>query len=143
MSRMKDYVIDLMNDGVIFMPFKPLKFCSYPGCIALVESGRCQAHQIDYGQQRKHYDQTKRADYHKLYNTAKWLKLRQLILSEQPFCVICNDIGLIVRATEVDHIKDHCGDTALFYDCDNLQPLCKACHSSKTARTRGFARNKK
>ncbi len=36
------------------------------------------------------------------------------------------------RANEVDHIKPHNGDLALFWDESNWQSLCKACHSRKT-----------
>jgi 5-methylcytosine-specific restriction protein A len=36
--------------------------------------------------------------------------------------------------TVVDHIKPHKGDEELFYDINNLQPLCKCCHDRKTAK---------
>ena len=42
--------------------------------------------------------------------------------------------GKITLATDVDYIVPHRGDPALFYDETNLQSLCKACHSRKTAK---------
>ncbi|WP_415405336.1 HNH endonuclease [Tateyamaria sp. SN3-11] len=33
------------------------------------------------------------------------------------------------RATLVDHITPHKGDTNLFWDRTNWQPLCITCHS--------------
>jgi 5-methylcytosine-specific restriction protein A len=42
-----------------------------------------------------------------------------------------------VAANEVDHIKPHKGDMALFWDSSNWQSLCKPCHSAKTATEDG------
>jgi 5-methylcytosine-specific restriction protein A len=48
----------------------------------------------------------------------------------EPLCRSCRGQGKIVAATEVDHIvpKQDGGADAF----DNLQPLCKPCHSRKT-----------
>jgi 5-methylcytosine-specific restriction protein A len=67
-------------------------------------------------------------EYHRLYNTAHWKRLRALQLREHPLCEYCTQLGLTVLATVADHVKPHGGDTALFYDAQNLQSLCKACH---------------
>ena len=40
-------------------------------------------------------------------------------------------------ATDVDHIVPHRGDARLLYDENNLQSLCKSCHSRKTATEDG------
>ena len=48
--------------------------------------------------------------------------------------------GRRVRATDVDHIRDHRGDWALFTDRSNLQSLCHSCHSRKTMREQGQIR---
>ena len=38
-------------------------------------------------------------------------------------------------AKEVDHIIPHKGNMKLFWDSDNnWSPLCKSCHSKKTAK---------
>lgn len=37
-------------------------------------------------------------------------------------------LGRVVMASVVDHIKPHRGNLELFLDADNLQSLCKRCH---------------
>ncbi|WP_234463967.1 HNH endonuclease signature motif containing protein [Paracoccus caeni] len=38
------------------------------------------------------------------------------------------------RAAEVDHIIPHRGDEARFWNVNNLQCLCKVCHSTTKQR---------
>jgi 5-methylcytosine-specific restriction endonuclease McrA len=59
-----------------------------------------------------------------VYRTARWLKLRRMVLSRQPVCVVCCN----ALATEVDHINGVNTDMR----SSNLQSLCKPCHSRKT-----------
>jgi 5-methylcytosine-specific restriction enzyme A len=60
------------------------------------------------------------------------------ILEREPLCRRCAAAGRVVAATEVDHIHPkRAGGPEAF---DNLQPLCKPCHSAKTAREMGGAR---
>ena len=59
------------------------------------------------------------------------------MLRERPFCVRCLERGEYTIATVVDHIKPHKGDSELFFDVKNLQPLCKVCHDIKTATEDG------
>jgi 5-methylcytosine-specific restriction protein A len=59
----------------------------------------------------------------------RWQKLRAAFLIQHPQCAACHD-----PANEVDHIIPHRGNQAKLYDWDNLQSLCKPCHSKKTAR---------
>lgn len=69
--------------------------------------------------------------------TRKWEKARAIFLRQNPLCVACMFLhGRPRAATEVDHIIPHRGDYKLFWDRDNWQPLCKPCHSSKTAKER-------
>ena len=76
--------------------------------------------------------------YRKLYGTKRWRALRQKILTSDPYCRMptCHKI-----ASVVDHIIPHRGDLTLFYDEDNLQPLCKTCHDSHKQRDerRGYS----
>jgi 5-methylcytosine-specific restriction endonuclease McrA len=65
---------------------------------------------------------------------SKWQKARFHYLSAHPLCKLCNDIGQIAESTVVDHIKPHGGDWSLFWDSQNWQPLCKACHDSVKKR---------
>ena len=63
---------------------------------------------------------------------ARWRKLRVMILAREPYCQAegCNE-----WATEVDHIVP---TTAGGTDrVDNLQALCKSCHSRKTSTEDG------
>ena len=69
-----------------------------------------------------------------LYNSKTWKKLRTNQLMEEPFCQECSTDDKPKLATEVDHIKPHKGDEFSFFDSDNLQSLCKICHSRKTAK---------
>lgn len=69
-----------------------------------------------------------------LYKTAEWQGLRRVILSMSPVCRMClSDSGVYTEAKVVDHIEPHRGDPKLFWDKENLQPLCKPCHDAKTA----------
>lgn len=60
-------------------------------------------------------------------NSTRWRRLRRAILSQEPLCRHCNGV-----ATEVDHISGDPSDNTR----DNLQGLCKPCHSHKTGRER-------
>ena len=77
-----------------------------------------------------------RPEYHTLYNTSAWRRLRKSVLAASPLCVRCTQHGLVVRATDVDHVIAHKGDRGLFYARSNLQTLCKSCHSWKTNRSK-------
>lgn len=67
------------------------------------------------------------------YNSRAWRKLRQRILDSEPLCRSCKAKGIITEATEIDHIKP-INESGNKWDINNLQPLCKSCHSSKTAK---------
>ncbi len=60
-------------------------------------------------------------------NSTRWRKLRARILAEEPLCRMCSE-----PATDVDHISGDPSDNRRV----NLQGLCHACHSHKTARER-------
>lgn len=59
-----------------------------------------------------------------------------MVLAREPLCAECKQGGMVVAASEVDHIIPLAdGGTN---DPENLQALCKACHSRKTARQMGW-----
>jgi 5-methylcytosine-specific restriction protein A len=67
------------------------------------------------------------------YSHPAWKKLRRAVLWARPLCEACN----LARSTQVDHVKAHKGDWALFTAESNLQALCHSCHSAKTVRRDG------
>ncbi len=69
------------------------------------------------------------------YDTARWKRLRNMVLARDPLCVECLGFGIIRSATHVDHIKPLSeGGTN---HKDNLQGLCASCHNRKTAKQDG------
>ena len=66
--------------------------------------------------------------WRKLYNTARWKRIRLLQLNAEPLCQFCKRSEDIVIADVVDHITPHKGDVYLFFDANNLQSLCYPCH---------------
>lgn len=101
-----------------------------PRCPALVEKGTtyCPAHARQREQARPN------ADARRWYHTARWQRLRALVLMEEPLCRDCQAQGQVTASTDVDHITPHRGDAGRFWDSANLQGLCHACHSRKTQR---------
>lgn len=63
-------------------------------------------------------------------------RLRNYVITQEPFCRPCAEAGRTVLAVEVDHIKELQHGGAML-DEDNLQPICHACH---VAKTKGQAR---
>ncbi len=115
------------------MPHKAKHPCHYPLCPGLAESGKryCEKHKHLEGK-----DLPKdRRPYRPQYKGA-WPRLRALYLKRNPLCVECKKKGLVVEATEVDHIAPIRERPELRLVWSNLQALCKSCHSRKTARER-------
>ena len=99
---------------------KTLSVCLEPGCPTLTDQKRCPPHQ-------RQYDQAHRGEHRSIYKTRRWQLLRWRILNAEPACRECD-----APASEVDHIVS-LEDGGPPYHPDNLQPLCKPCHSRKTA----------
>ena len=111
------------------MASKPLRPCRHPGCGALVSGGYCDRHQPRRPERRE-----AAKAWRWMYQTDTWKQLRAARLLAEPFCRECAGRGVRRYATDVDHIRDHKGDWALFTDPGNLESLCHSCHSRKTAR---------
>jgi 5-methylcytosine-specific restriction protein A len=107
------------------MPNSAMRPCSYPGCNALVRSGRCEQHPMDHALFHN-------PEHQKLYNTARWRRRSQAQLIKQPWCEACLRANVYTAATESDHVERHNGDVRKFFG-GRLQSLCASCHSRKTA----------
>ena len=109
-----------------------VKLCTYPGCSCLVSNGaRCPRHKAV--KKQIFTQRTKSREYHNLYESARWRQLRKGFLKKNPFCFVCGK-----EATIADHITPHRGNIELFYNEDNLQPMCWSCHSAKTLRENNY-----
>ena len=104
------------------MPPRTPRPCPRPGCPNLRP---CPDH-------TRPDNRTDRTQSRTVYNSTQWKNLRRQILELNPDCNgypegICHN-----GATEVDHVLpvEDGGDP---FDETNLQPLCKRCHSRKTA----------
>ncbi|WP_210357635.1 HNH endonuclease [Sphingomonas beigongshangi] len=75
--------------------------------------------------------------WRKWYKTARWQRLRMVILRRDLFTCQWPGCGRIEADTSqlvADHRKPHRGNDALFWDPDNLWCLCKPCHDSAKQR---------
>ena len=106
-----------------------MQFCGEPGCGVLVPSGRCATHAP-----RDRYARPGYAATHAWYGSLRWRLLRAEMLRAEPFCRVCRADGLNVLTQDIDHITKHDGDPALFWNRENLQGLCRSCHTRKTTR---------
>lgn len=100
----------------------------HPSCPALVGSGYCEKHQKRKEEQRRAWRGPRK------YDLREWRDgVRKRQLEREPLCRHCKANGLLVPATDVDHIDgDKWNDMP-----SNLQSLCHPCHSIKTAKQDG------
>ncbi len=120
----------------------PPKPCAKTGCASLVFSGEkfCEKHSDNESVNYRLTASQRGYGY-------RWQKASRNYLKSHPLCIDCQSKGLVVVAREVDHIIPHrLGEAKLsgnkrliadayklFWSEDNWQPLCKSCHSRKTA----------
>ncbi len=84
----------------------------------------------------KHNWNNRRTPPSPLYRTKAWKATRNFMLRREGLCRQCRSEGLITAGEEVDHIVPHrefCAAGGSFYDRNNLQVLCRACHFRKSA----------
>lgn len=100
------------------MPRRFSRPCSQPGCPNL----ECREH-------RRPRRAGRRPSAAARGYGRRWQRLRKMFLRANPLCVECG-----AAASEVDHIIPlRQGGSNRW---DNLQALCKSCHSRKTAQER-------
>jgi 5-methylcytosine-specific restriction protein A len=76
------------------------------------------------------YNRSRRGEQ-AFYKSARWLKVRLVVLQRDPVCTVCHR----VPSTEVDHVLDRADRPDLELDESNLKGKCKPCHSRKTNQT--------
>lgn len=67
----------------------------------------------------------------RFYHSKAWRRLRLVILWTHPICQRCSK----EPACDVHHVIERERRPDLQLDPDNLEALCKACHSRHTAQT--------
>lgn len=100
-----------------------MKACRYPNCGVRIEGTYCPKHNRSAPPSK-----TSQEGW---YKTGHWAKARRMFLRGNPVCVRCGHAAQVV-----DHITPHRGDGELFWDTTNWQPLCLACHNSKSNHER-------
>lgn len=67
------------------------------------------------------------------YHSNGWRKSSERFIADNPLCCECQKAGRLEPSKVTDHIvpKDICKDP---WDRDNWQPLCRKCHSMKSAK---------
>jgi 5-methylcytosine-specific restriction protein A len=116
--------------------------CKQVGCIGEVETRGtyCKVHSHHKARDEKRKLESKerwlaaisntKADpvTQAMYQSKEWRVLKRKVLAENPFCACCGEPAFVV-----DHIVPwQDGGVHLFLLRENLQSLCKSCHSRKT-----------
>lgn len=120
------------------MPLRSQKPCNAQGCNVLTRNPRyCDAHKdvgkrFEVKQREKQRETSSQRGY-----SYKWQQARKSYLAKHPLCAECERQGLVVEATDLDHIVPHGGDKEAFWVRSNWQGLCHPCHSRKTAAEDG------
>lgn len=79
-------------------------------------------------QRRTHiqYNRT-RSESDKFYGSVAWRRFRNSYMALHPECEVCLELGLVVEAKVVDHIKPYKESPELGLDESNMRSLCRAC----------------
>jgi len=98
-----------------------VKICKEAGCNNLIDSSSiyCDKHKRE---KKTPFQNAKRYN-EELYKTQKWKMLRKEILKNN-YCFKCG----IDKNLQVHHIVRPKGNEILFFDINNLVPVCKDCH---------------
>lgn len=129
------------------MPARSLRPCPYPGCRELVRIGLCEKHAAARQKAtRTELDEHRPSAARRGYGR-RWRAYREAWLNLHPLCgdrfegtsaahSTCRGQNINTPASVVDHIERHQGNATTFWDPNNHQSLCKACHDAKTQSER-------
>ena len=73
----------------------------------------------------------------KMRNSIRYRIMRARHMDDNPLCALCLESGMVVAATELDHVVPLRIDPDRFWDTTNIQSLCRQCHENKTAEENG------
>lgn len=112
------------------MPYAPRPGCKYPLCPNRAEqtSSYCIQHKQSVTQQ----EIDRHIHDNKVYGNTVWRRLRRIKLNANPLCELCLSKGVVVQASQADHIIPVSLRPELKLVYENLQSLCETCHSKKT-----------
>lgn len=82
----------------------------------------------------REYDKRRGTPSQRGYNE-RWARFSKQYRKLNPLCVNCLAHGVTRASAQVDHIVP-LSKGGKKYDYENLQALCRTCHSQKTARER-------
>ena len=111
-----------------------LRPCPAHGCRELTRGGRCEKHTKQ--QRRQHEGSAERLADQAFYNRARWKRVRSVKLGRDPLCEECLRHNRTTVATEVHHMQPRKDRPDQAYTLDNLESLCKPCHSKQTMQER-------
>ena len=111
-----------------------LRVCADPGCPTLTPSTRCPPHQADTPRRQAQHRRASGDQAMDIYSSRSWRDTRYRFLHRNPYCDLCGS-----KATVADHVTPRRLLVAAGIKAPDhprwLQPLCKACHDTKTATT--------
>ena len=81
------------------------------------------------------------AEAEAIRHSARWRKVRAVVLAREPLCRACLAHGVTTAAEDVDHVVALVdllreGRRELAFALENLQPLCRPDHAAKSALER-------
>jgi len=113
------------------MPTRPKRPCNHIHCRNLVEPGEryCPDHKTEVNRWVKR--NRKDREQNRFYDSAAWKRLRRFKLNEAPLCERCFKKGYITPATIVHHKAEIRKGGDYLPTVDELESLCKSCHSKE------------
>lgn len=85
-------------------------------------------------ERRRQYDRERaQRPWRQWYQTARWQRIRDSQLTDEPLCRMCLAEGRVTAAVVCDHVEPHRGDPHGFWN-GPFQSLCKPHHDSEKQR---------